>query len=378
NPLATILAAKMMLDWLKETEKAGTIERAVAKVVKDGKVRTYDMGGRARHWRWPKPSRPRSETVKGGTVKKIILHEVGFRDGLQMEKTVVPTEKKLEWIRSAADSGLDIIQVGSFVHPVKVPQMADTDALFERLASQKPANVVFSALVLNEKGLERGFKCGVDMFCMGVSASETHSLKNTGMDVAKATGEIVNMAKKALAAGKKVQVSVQSAFGCGYEGPVPKERVLAILRRYVDEGLTSISLADTAGHASPDKVEELYEAVLRLDKSVDCACHFHNTYGMGLANCWAALRAGVASFESSIAGLGGCPFTAIAGGNVCTEDLVHMFQRMGIRTDIRLEKLIDTARQISAFFGREMSGVVYKAGPIPNPRSLNSKGEGAA
>ena len=158
---------------------------------------------------------------------QVFVHEVGLRDGLQMEKQVVPTEQKIAWIEALLGSGVDILQLGSFVHPEKVPQMADTDRLFAHFSApgRKPENVVLSGLVLNEKGLERGLACGVDMFCMGVSASETHSRKNTGMGIEEANQRIIGIAKSALAAGKRVQVSVQSAFGCGYEGPVPKERV---------------------------------------------------------------------------------------------------------------------------------------------------------
>ncbi|MGA2624348.1 MAG: hydroxymethylglutaryl-CoA lyase [Bacteroidota bacterium] len=298
--------------------------------------------------------------------EKIILHEVGLRDGLQMEKTMVPMDRKIDWLEGLIDAGVDIVQVGSFVHPEKVPQMADTDKLFSYFKEHpaKRKNVVFSGLVLNEKGLDRGFDCGVEMFCMGVSASETHSRKNTGMSVAEATERIIAMAKRAAAAGTKVQVSVQSAFGCGYEGHVPPERVLGIVRNYLDAGLKSISLADTAGHATPDQVEKLYEAIFKLDGSVECACHFHNTYGLGLANCYAAMNVGVQNFESSVAGLGGCPFTKIAGGNVCTEDFVHMIHRMHLRPDIDLQKLIALANDVATFFAREMSGVVYKTGPI--------------
>jgi hydroxymethylglutaryl-CoA lyase len=297
-------------------------------------------------------------------MQRIILHEVGMRDGLQMESATVPLEKKVQWLEALAGTGLDVIQVGSFVHPTRVPQMADTDRLFPALAGRLPEGVKLSALVLNEKGLERGFACGVHMFCMGVSASETHSMKNTGMPIAEATTRIVAMATTAADSGADVQVSVQSAFGCGYEGAVPQGRVLDIVRRYVDAGLRNISLADTAGHATPDQVERLYESVRAIDEGLELACHFHNTYGMAIANCYAAMRAGVRSFESSVAGLGGCPFTKIAGGNVSTEDLVHMLHRMGLRTDVSLEPLIGVARQIADFFAREMPGTIYRTGPI--------------
>lgn len=294
----------------------------------------------------------------------VVIHEVGPRDGLQMEKQVVPLEKKEAWIRGLMAAGVDIVQVGSFVHPEKVPQTTDTDELFRRLTAAKGAGTVLSGLVLNEKGLERGLKCGVEMFCMGASASETHSQKNTGMGTEEATRRIVGAAKEALAAGKKVQVSVQSAFGCGFEGPVPEERVLRMAGAYLEAGLRSMSLADTAGHADPVRVERLFGAVLRLDPGVECTCHFHNTYGLGMANIHAAMRAGVTSVETSFAGLGGCPFTKVAAGNVATEDFVHALQRQGMRTDVDLGRVIEVARDVAVHFERDMQGYVYKTGPI--------------
>ncbi len=295
---------------------------------------------------------------------RIVLHEVGPRDGLQMEKTVVPIEKKEGWIRALMTSGVDIVQVGSFVHPEKVPQMADTDELFRRLTAGKSSGTILSGLVLNEKGLDRGLACGVEMFCMGASASETHSRKNTGMGSEEATTRIVGAAKAAVAAGKKVQVSVQSAFGCGFEGPIPEERVLGMVRAYVEAGMKSISLADTAGQANPSQVERLFAGVFAIDPSIECTCHFHDTYGLGMANVVAAMRAGVTSFETSFAGLGGCPFTKVAAGNVATEDFVHALQRQGMRTDVDLARLIEVARDVEAHFGREMPGRVHKTGPI--------------
>ena len=296
---------------------------------------------------------------------KIFIHEVGPRDGLQVEKTVVPLEDKIRWIDAAIESGVDIIQLGSFVNPKKMPQMADTDKLFEHYSGdKKPGNVVLSGLVLNERGLERGMECGVEMFCMGVSASETHSQKNTRMTTSEATTRITAMAKTAVEAGKRVQVSVQSAFGCGFEGPIPTENVLSIVKEYLGAGLRNISLADTAGHAQPLQVEELFGAITDLDADVELACHFHNTYGLGLANCYAALKSGVKYFESAFGGLGGCPFTKLPAGNVSTEDLVHSLQRMGIRKDIQLNNLLQLAGSVGDFFGRELPGAVMKAGSI--------------
>ena len=304
-------------------------------------------------------------------MRKLVLHEVGPRDGLQVEKQTVPTATKLAWIARILASGVDIVQVGSFVHPEKVPQMADTDELFRRLSARPDAGSgVLSGLVLNEKGLDRALSCGVELVCMGISASDTHSRKNTGMGTEEATRRILATAKKAVEAGRAVQVSVQSAFGCGFEGPVPEERVLSIVKEYLDAGLRRISLADTAGHAYPEQVERLFEAILELEPAVESACHFHDTFGLGMANVWAAMRSGVVSFDSSFAGLGGCPFTKVAAGNVATEDLVHGWQRSGRRLDVKLDVLIEVARSVSAFFGREMPGRVYKTGPIPAERKI--------
>jgi len=293
----------------------------------------------------------------------IVLHEVGPRDGLQVERQVVPTEVKERWIRALLASGLDIVQVGSFVHPEKVPQMADTDELFRRLSQAPGPRALLSGLVLNEKGLERGMGVGVELFCMGVSASDTHSRKNTGMGSLEAQQRIIAMGRAAQEAGKKVQVSVQSAFGCGFEGRIDRDRVLDIVRAYVDAGLLNVSLADTAGHAHPDQVKDLFGAILALGP-VQPTAHFHDTYGLGMANVYAAMDAGVTTFETSFAGLGGCPFTKVAAGNVATEDLVHGLRRTGQRTDIDLPALVDIAKDVAAFFGRDMTGRVHRAGPL--------------
>ena len=297
---------------------------------------------------------------------KIIIHEVGPRDGLQIEEQTVPFEQKIKWIEGLVSSGIDIIQLGSFVNPKRVPQMADTEELFKYFFRpvNKKNKVVLSGLVLNEKGVERGMNCGVELFCMGVSASETHSRKNTGMSIDEAQKRIIEMAKGIMASGGKVQASVQSAFGCGYEGKVPEERVIGIISRYLEAGIKNISLADTAGHANPAMVEKMFGEIFKLDPTVNSACHFHDTYGMGLANCYAALKSGVKYFESSFAGLGGCPFTAIASGNVCTEDLVHMFHRMSMRNDIDVKKIAEVSADAVKFFNRELPGVVYKTGEI--------------
>jgi hydroxymethylglutaryl-CoA lyase len=330
----------------------------------------------------------------------ITIHEVGLRDGLQIEERAVPTERKLDWIARLAAAGLRMIQVGSFVNPQKVPQMADTDELFRRLSASdrvpgvvysglvlnerglerglacgvdllpdafRVPGVVYSALVLNERGLERGLACGVDYFCMGVSASDTHSRKNTGMGTSEALARILAIADAARTAGAEVQVSVQSAFGCGYEGVVPPARVLDLVSRFLAAGLRTVSLADTAGHGTPDQVERLFTEVRALSPDVACACHLHDTYGLGIANAVAALRAGVTSFETAVGGLGGCPFTRVAGGNVCTEDFVHLLHRLGHRQDVDLDAIVEVACGVEAFLGRDLPGRVHKTGPIPQP-----------
>ncbi len=304
----------------------------------------------------------------------VLIHEVGPRDGLQIEKAVVPTSTKIAWIDKLIASGVDVIQLGSFVNPDKVPQMADTEQLFlhYNAPGRKPAEIALSALVLNEKGLDRGLAAGVEFFCMGVSASDTHSRKNTGMPTDEALSRIVPMAKRAMGAGATVQVSVQSAFGCGFEGPVPQRRVLEIVDRYVDAGVAMISLADTAGHANPRQVQDLYQAILDVAPHVICAAHFHETYGLGIANTYAAMNAGVRYIESSAGGLGGCPFTAVSAGNIATEDLVHMVQRMGFCRNISLNALIDAARFAREMVGHDLPGRIHVTGPIPEPKLVTA------
>ncbi|MFA7361262.1 MAG: hydroxymethylglutaryl-CoA lyase [Candidatus Kapaibacterium sp.] len=293
---------------------------------------------------------------------KIYIHEVGMRDGLQVEQKIVPFETKVNWIKELMLTGIDIIQVGSFVHPVKVPTMADTDGLFKYFAipENKPSETILSGLVLNEKGLDRGMGVGVEMFCMGVSASETHSKKNTGMTTDEALQRIIVMAKNAIASNKKVQLSVQSAFGCGFEGVIPLDRVIGIIEKYFENGITNISLADTAGHANPEQVEKMISEIYKRNPDVTLSAHFHDTYGMGIANCYTAYKNGIRYFETAFAGLGGCPFTAKASGNVCTEDLVNMFNKIGLRDDINLRKILSVSKESEEFFGRELPGKIMK------------------
>ncbi len=292
----------------------------------------------------------------------VIIHEVGLRDGLQMEKEIVPTITKIQWIETLAKANIDIIQVGSFVNPKVLPQMADTDELFEELNSKKNllGKVKFSALVLNEKGLERALKANVEMICMGVSASETHSKKNTGMSTTEALERIITIAKSARNEGKEVQVSVQSAFGCGFEGEIPEDKVYSIVERYFNEGIDKVSLADTSGYAYPLKVERMFKKLISMNPNVEFACHFHNTYGLGIVNSYVAIQNGVKYVETAFGGLGGCPFTKQPAGNVCTEDFVYMLQKMGLRTEIDLSKIISVTKYACGFFMKDLPGYVYK------------------
>jgi hydroxymethylglutaryl-CoA lyase len=292
------------------------------------------------------------------------IHEVGMRDGLQAEREIVPTDRKIAWIDRLIAAGVDIVQVGSFVNPAVLPQMADTDAIVRHYAARPPTRARLSALVLNEKGLDRGLAAGVRYFCMGVSASDTHSRRNTGMGTDEAAPRILAMACRARDAGATVQLSVQSAFGCGYDGAIPQSRVLAIASSYVDAGFDLVSLADTAGHATPSRAAALVDALRAVAPDADLACHFHDTYGLAMANACAALDAGVQTFETAFGGLGGCPFTALAGGNLCTEDFVHLLHREHRRPEVDLDGLVAVTNEAEAFFGRPLPGILHRSGPI--------------
>jgi len=184
------------------------------------------------------------------------------------------------------------------------------------------------------------------------------------MGTEEATRRIIAIALEGKKAGRKVQVSVQSAFGCGFEGVIDEARIMSIVAAYLEAGLTSISLADTAGHAHPDQVLRYVKKVLALEPAAEVTAHIHDTYGLGMANVYAAMEAGARAIETSFGGLGGCPFTRVAAGNVATEDLVHGLQRAGQRMDIDLAALIGVAEDVATYLGRELPGRVYRTGPI--------------
>lgn len=296
----------------------------------------------------------------------IIIHDVGLRDGLQSIDRIIETNKKIEWLDKLIESGMRHIQVGSFVNPKVLPQMADTDELF-RIINQRqdlPNDLVLTALILNEKGMERAINANVNKILMGVSASETHSYKNTKMTIDEAASRIISIAKECVAEGCEVQVSVQSAFGCGFDGKIHVTRVLDLVDKYLQNDLKNISLADTAGHANPKQVEEIFSKIKKIDQNVELACHFHNTYGMGLINIQTAIDCGVRYIETSFAGIGGCPFTKVPAGNVATEDFVHYLWRQGYETNINLDLLIELAKNVEQYLGYKLPGYVYKTGKI--------------
>ncbi|MCX6153274.1 MAG: hydroxymethylglutaryl-CoA lyase [Candidatus Kapabacteria bacterium] len=299
----------------------------------------------------------------------MIIHEVGLRDGLQMESAIVHTDKKFEWIRKIIYSGIKHIQVGSFVNPSKVPQMADTGQIFDlihatRKTDLKFQDVIFSCLILNERGFDSAIEHNADMICTGVSASETHCLKNSGKSIKDALEAVLDIIEMSKFQETIIQVSVQSVFGCGFEGSIDEKIIFKIVDSYLNAGVRKISLADTAGHASPTKVNQLYSKLNRMAPDIELACHFHNTYGLGIANCIAAMDAGVSSYETSFGGLGGCPFTKLSAGNVCTEDFIHFLFLNGMPVNYDLKLLCELSSEVSSYFNRELPGYVYKTGGI--------------
>ncbi|NPV04722.1 MAG: hydroxymethylglutaryl-CoA lyase [Syntrophaceae bacterium] len=285
-----------------------------------------------------------------GMPKKVEIHEVVLRDGIQNETRIVPTEEKLRLIGDLVACGIRRIEVSSFVNPKLVPQMADAEELWERIDRKR--GVLYSALILSKGGLERAVRCRVPHVGIFISASETHSRKNSNRPVAEALREAVRLVGRAQDAGMKVRAGVMNAFGCAYEGAVPLGRVLRIVRAYMRTGPDEICLADSSGMANPQQVEK---ALIRVRGEVSppgLSLHLHNTRGLGLANVYAALRQGVSIFDTSLGGLGGCPFIPGARGNIATEDTVGMLHGMGIRTGIELDRLADSSRRFEAVMGQ--------------------------
>lgn len=290
-------------------------------------------------------------TVYPETVRIV---EVGPRDGLQNEPDTVPTDAKVRYIEMLADSGLKSIEATSFVNPKRVPQLADAEQVF---AALKPRpGVSYSALVPNMRGLQRSIAAGVREIALFTAASETFSQNNTGMSIADSIHEFVAIIPLARAAGMRVRVYVSTAFHCPFEGRIEPDPVRALVGRILDMDVDEISIGDTIGHASPTDVERLLAALSPALPLAKTACHFHDTRGSALANVLTALRAGVAIFDSSSGGLGGCPFAPGAAGNLATEDLCLMLDGMGIQTGVDVARVADASGFLAGVLGRELPG----------------------
>jgi hydroxymethylglutaryl-CoA lyase len=273
---------------------------------------------------------------------KVRIVEVGPRDGLQNQEKILQTDKKLEFIRLLADAGLQDIEVSSFVHPQWVPQLADADALVPQLPRLE--NVRYSALVPNLKGLERALKAGVTHIAVFTAASETFNKKNINMSIAESLTAIRAVVTRALQEGVSVRGYISTCFVCPYEGKISKDKVLDVAGDLVALGVDEVSIGDTIGAATPVDVEETAGSLVESFSASRLAMHFHDTYGMAIANVFASLRLGISVFDSSAGGIGGCPYAPGATGNVATEKLHYLFQQLGIHDGIstsRLQQAVD-------------------------------------
>jgi hydroxymethylglutaryl-CoA lyase len=299
--------------------------------------------------------------------RHVEIIEVGPRDGLQNEPTLLSTATKVEFIERAVAAGLKRIEVTSFVNPKKVPQMADAEEVLKALPRRD--GVYYVGLVLNRKGLDRAIAAGCNEIGMAVVASNTFNLRNQGATTEESIAAWSDMAAAAHAAGVRPQVTVSAAFGCPFEGEVPVQRVVDIAKRVAEANPYEIALADTIGVGVPSQVTEIVGRVREALPGVRLRCHFHNTRNTGIANAYAAVEAGVTALDASIGGIGGCPFAPAATGNIPTEDLLYMLQRMGVQTGVDLDALIATGRWLQDQLGRTIPGLLVKAGSFPAPRA---------
>ncbi|MEO1485496.1 MAG: hydroxymethylglutaryl-CoA lyase [Bacteroidota bacterium] len=288
---------------------------------------------------------------------KIVLEEQGLRDGFQTLDKVVPTETKLRYIDMLVEAGLKRIQVASFVHPKYVPQMADADELCRQLKPQE--GVIYSGLVLNLKGVERGLDSGLKHLACSISASDTHSQKNARMTLAEAKSNFKEMVKVSKAAGITVRGGIQCAFGCRFEGRIAPEHVLDMVNHHLDSGIDELALADSTGMGNPKDLGELMEKVVARAKGIPVVLHLHNTENKGYANLVAAVMAGVKIFDTAFGGLGGCPFIKSATGNIATEDTVNVLEQMGYDTGIDIKKVAGISKEMEQFLGHSLPGQLY-------------------
>jgi hydroxymethylglutaryl-CoA lyase len=292
----------------------------------------------------------------------ITIREVGTRDGIQSLGAFIDTPHKIDLLEALADTGLKRIEATSFVNPRAVPQMADAADVMARV--RRHEGVSYEALVPNLRGAQDALAASVDGVLVVVTASEAFNQKNVRMSVDASLAQFGEIKRLTDARGVACIGAIGTAFGCPYEGDIPEARLFGVVERFVEMGFSELMLADTTGMANPMQIERTMGRVLqRWGDRVAVGLHLHNTRGMGLANVVAGLRAGVTTFDASVAGIGGCPFAPQAAGNISTEDTVHMLHEMGFDTGVDLDRLIQVARLAQEMLGRELPGQVMKAGP---------------
>lgn len=288
----------------------------------------------------------------------ITLCEVGPRDGFQFEEMPIPTDLKLEIITALAEAGLPRIQVTSFVHPEWVPQMADAEEVVARLPDRD--DVIYSGLALNMKGLERAHAAGLSHIDLSIATNDEHSRNNANMTVADAVEQAEAMVDYALAQGLQVQMGFQTVFGYAAPGDTPLDRVCTLAEQFAMKGIASISLADTTGMANPRMIEHRVRAMQDVIGDVPLVLHLHDTRGLGLANVVAALDCGVTWFDTSVAGMGGCPFVPGAAGNIATEDTAYLLRELGKTTGVDIEAVAAVAQQLEAMLDTTFPGKIHQ------------------
>lgn len=297
------------------------------------------------------------------TSRRINIVEVGPRDGLQSEPEVLSTRSKAKFINRAIEAGVRRLEVASFVHPKKVPQMADAEALLAELPLQE--NVSYIGLIMNERGLDRALTTPVHEIGMVVVATDTYNQRNQGVPTDESIDAWLKIAARAKANGKIANVMISSAFGCPFEGEVSPSRIVDIAKRVAEAEPAELGIADSIGVAVPNQVTELLGMLQEALGEIPLRCHLHNTRNIGLANAQAAIDAGAVSIDASIGGIGGCPFAPEATGNIPTDDLLYMLNRSGIKTGISLEKIIATSKWLEQELGRGVPAMLPKAGIFP-------------
>jgi hydroxymethylglutaryl-CoA lyase len=300
----------------------------------------------------------------------VMICEVGPRDGFQIEPEFIPTAQKIEVVDLLSEAGLPRLEVTSFVHPQVVPQLRDAEAVMAGI--RRRPGTRYAALVPNDKGAVRAVEAGVDAIHTVVSASESHNLANVNMTIATSLEKLRAVMQVAERARVPVSCGISTSFGCPFEGPVPLEQLQRVVEHLVEMGARAIGLADTTGMANPRQVQRTLEHLMPRHSGIEWTLHTHDTRAMAVPNILAAMECGVRHFDASIGGLGGCPFAPGASGNVCTEDLVHCLEAMGVATGIELDRLLAASRRVQQIVGRTLPGQVVKAGkwdrryPVPD------------